>query len=500
MSSIQQGRTTPLPCARDDRLLTDWVGVDLLDPPRRNDLAAAELLPDASVLYARARGGKDGRVRVLLCRLPDISALANQRNRWTRRRPPLLLVLPADKALVKDLTLPSDNLREVALMVSNEVETLSPFEVGATQYGFVRLGSPRPHQTAVRCFLVEQAAVASVCEPFDRASIPVCGLVPSALASVAGLQGLADMRPGRLYMVCQNGAAEAIAARDDGVWLSRVGLLGGRDQASVDLAREVLTSLSVFALPAAEPAPHVRVAGLQPGQVQELSGRLRQLRAAPPVDLKAVEWAIPADVPDCLQVPAMRLVGALWLQRTAAELTAQACFVPQTYRASLQRRRVLREDVRWLSLCLGVGLLSSAALALGNIRMERVAGRIQRQIAPYVGVASQVAAKREQLMVARRQLDHRDQPLRILAGLAEVTPNGVFFYKLSVDSESVLVIDGVADSLHLAFEFPEYLRKSPLFTQIQLNYAQQSKAADQPVVEFRCTCRAQPVGPAEGRG
>ncbi len=360
--------------------------------------------------------------------MPDVAAVAGRRDLWTRARPTLLLVLPADKVLAKDLTLPTEDVGEVARMVANEVEVLSPFEPGRTQHGFVTLGHPNHGRTAVRCFLADQAAVAAACEPFDRAAIPICGLVPSPLAGAAGLQVLQGPHTDRLYIICQHGLAESIVPRADGTWTSRVGLLGGTEHTADDLAREILTSLSVLS-PAAQHRPRVHIAGLPPAQVQQVCDRLRRLRPASPVDLQAVEWSAPADVLAALQVPAIRLAGALWLQRTEPAQMAQACIVPPAYHSRLQRRRVLRQDLHWVGLCLAAGLLISVALAVGNARTRRLASRIEREISPNVGLASQVAAKREQLLAARRQLFRRDQPLRILAGLADVTPSGIFFYK-----------------------------------------------------------------------
>ena len=487
--SMVQDRQTTARAEADARMTAEWVPAGQLGPLRRGETAAAALLPDGPVLYAvaGAAGRKDGQPHIAFCHLPDMAALARRRGRWTGRRGPLLLVLPADKVLVKDLTLPSESPQEVEQMLSHEVETLSPFGAERTQYSYVPLRSPHAGRTAIRCFLVDQAAVTEICEPFARASIPVRGLLPSALASVAGLQGLANMQPDQLYMVCQDGVAESVALREDGTVASRVGLLGADGQAGANLAREVLTSLSLFS----QATGRVHVAGLPPQDVRVLAERASQMEPARPVDLRALECAALAPLPEALRVPAIRLAGALWLQRTEPQQVARACIVPPRYRKDLQRYGVIRQDLHWVGICLAVGLLGAAALAAGNSRMERLTRRIEREIVPHVGVASHVAAKREQLTVARRQLDNRDQPLRILTNLAEVTPNGVFFYKVSLAGDGTVVIDGVADSLHLAFEFPEYLRKSPLFTQIQLNYAQQSKAGEQSVVEFRCTCRAQ---------
>jgi hypothetical protein len=450
--------------------------------------------------------------------MPDMTVLAGRRERWTGRRKPLLLVLPPDKVLVKDLTLPTESLQEVEQMLSHEVETLSPFGADRTRYGYVLLPSAHAGRTAIRCFLVEQATVAEVCEPFVRAGIPVRGLLPSALASVAGLQILANMQPDHLYMVCQDGAAESVAVRADGRVASRVGLLGAfpapygdaastprqqrlgvapepRTAASgVDLAREVLKSLSLIP----QGAGRVHVAGLGPQEIRELAEQVAQMRTDQALDVRGVDCAALDAVPEALHVPALRLAGTLWLHRADSEQADRARIVPPSYQKDLHRYGMIRQDLHWVGICLAIGLLGAAALAAGNSRMERLTRRIEGQIAPHVGVASQVAAKREQLTVARRQLDNRDLPLRILTNLAEVTPNGVFFYKVSLAGDGMVMVDGVADSLHLAFEFPEYLRKCPLFTQIQLNYAQQSKTGEQSVVEFRCTCRAAGLIP-EGR-
>lgn len=484
-------------------LVAEWLAAQSLQPRRRGDVTAAQLLPDRSVLCVVVRpAAHRGRcIRMQFLRVCDLAALARRRGDWLRPRPVLVLPLPADQVLVKDLNLPTEDLAELQLMLAHEVETLSPYGVDQTEYSFARLGSPQADHTAVRCFLVERSAVASLCEPFAGTGIAVCGIVPSCLASLAGLQALSLWRPDRLFVLCDGAVAECLFGRSDGTWLSRVGLLGESAQRADDMVREVLTSLSVFQVQPVEPESRLRVhiGGLSAPQIQELADQIRQVPASPPVDVLAIGSECVAGLPEDLLVPAIRLAGAAQRQMCGGADGERGHLIPQSYRDSHRRRQALTRDARWLGTCLLVAILGSAALAAGNWRMQRLGDRIEASIAPHLGLASQVAAKRDQLVAARRQLDSRDMPLRILSGLAEVTPNGVFLYKLGVSSQNVVTIDGVADSLHLAFEFPEYLRKSPLFTQIQLNYAQQSKSGEQAVVEFRCTCRLQGESGQRGR-
>lgn len=548
----------------------EWASPERLARARVRGWSAAALLADGSVLYGVIEPAtrSASAPRIVLCHLPDVAALASRRERLTGRRRALLVVLPADKVLTKDLSLPTESLAEVEQMLAHEVETLSPFGAERTQYSYVLMPSPQAGRTAVRCFLVEQAAVEEACEPFATAGIPVRALLPSVLAGVAGLRGLTEMHPGQLYVVCQDGVAESLTVRADGTVVSRTGLLGpfaaaggeagstpeqqrlgvapetatiaetatvaeiadiaggapanggsvatrggsartasvahghaggdGRVDADgrlgEDLAREVLTSLSAISPGASQ----VHVAGLTPQAVAGLAERIGRVPSDRALEVQGIEWAALEAVPEALRVTALRLAGALLLEQTDSEQAGRASIVPASYRRDLQRYGAIRQDLHWVGICVAAGLLAAAALAIGNARMERLARQTEAQIAPHVGVASQVAAKREQLTAARHQLDSRDLPLRILTSLAEVTPSGVFFYKVSLAADNTVVVDGVADSLHLAFEFPEYLKKCPLFTQIQLNYAQQSKAGEQSVVEFRCTCRARRLAP-EGR-
>ncbi len=469
-----------------------WRLADRVQIGRADDGLAVQVLPDQSVLYARIQsaGRKADGSRLVLGHLPEVAALGSLRGRWASL-PAVTLVLPPQQVLTRDVTLPSDDPAELHLMLSHEIETLSPYGAEHTQYGYAVIGSSEPGRTAVRCFLAEASVVAELCEPFARRKIPVGGLIPAPLASLAGLRALSQLRSGCLYVLGQDSAAECIQWHDDERWQGRTCLLGGPRQDAEELAREVLTSLSLFGgNPAGSDAPsEVRVAGPASLWLEDLANQINQ-RYASPVEVHPLDETLFDGIDPDMQVPAIRLAGAAWLQGCRDSLAQHAAIVPQSCRDHARRRAVLRQDAWWVGLSLAIALLGWAALSLGNWRMGRLADATEQSIAPYINVAGEVAAKREQLMAARRQLSNRDEPLRILSGLADVTPGGVFYHTLRVEGDGTLTIDGLADSLHLAFELPESLRKSPLFTQIQLNYAQQSGSGQQPVVEFRCTCRA----------
>ena len=459
----------------------------------RNALLAASIVSDGRVLCGVFEPTKKSEEAptVALALHKNVAEFARAMRQWGRRRAGLTLVMPPDRVLTRELRLPSHDPQELRSMVDHEVEEFSPFDACQTQHGFVPMRCDEAGHAQTMVFVARNEDLVATCEPFAQQGVSVCALLPSSLAVSALLKSLPDRAPNRLCVLVNDGVLETVRLDEDRVFCSRVALLHGQEDESTLLSDEIANSIAFLNRQDDIAPTHacVQMVGLACDGIRQCAEQLTRLPQTRNVRLEPLPFrASGGCLPPEVLTAAVRLTGALLVRHERCAPQANLLPVHLTERRA-QRAR-LANDVRWGLLCGLVALLGVTAIEIGNRRMEQRIHRIEAAVAPHLAVAAQVATKREQLRAMRGQLLNRGHFVFALGELSRHTPVGVFFTKLSISQDGKVTIDGVADSLQLAFEFPERLRRAEMFSGIQLAHAQQATAGGQPMIEFRCTCRA----------
>jgi type IV pilus assembly protein PilN len=123
-----------------------------------------------------------------------------------------------------------------------------------------------------------------------------------------------------------------------------------------------------------------------------------------------------------------------------------------------------------------------------------------RLLAPQIERVNRLTQERAELdlrlgIIAKLEKG-RAQSVRLMDDLARCVPDHLWLTGASQDAGNSLSVEGVTFSNLVVSDFISRLERSPMFANVELEYAERGTVTDRDVVKFRLTCQVTPDEPA----
>jgi type IV pilus assembly protein PilN len=123
-----------------------------------------------------------------------------------------------------------------------------------------------------------------------------------------------------------------------------------------------------------------------------------------------------------------------------------------------------------------------------------------RLLAPQIERVNRLAQERAELdlrlgIIAKLEKG-RAQSVRLMDDLARCVPDHLWLTSATQDAGSSLSVEGVTFSNLVVSDFISRLERSPMFANVELEFAERGTLTDRDVVKFRLTCQVTPDEPA----
>jgi len=162
---------------------------------------------------------------------------------------------------------------------------------------------------------------------------------------------------------------------------------------------------------------------------------------------------------------------------------------------------------------LPIGILAAAVVIMGGtwLSQRTRASQLERSIADVDAQARALAPQIERvnrLAQERAELDlrlgiinklerGRTQTVRLMDDLARSLPDHVWLTSATQDAANNLTLEGTAMSNLVVSDLMTHLDRSPMFADVELEYAERTSIGDKGAVKFRLRCRVTPDEPAQ---
>ena len=135
--------------------------------------------------------------------------------------------------------------------------------------------------------------------------------------------------------------------------------------------------------------------------------------------------------------------------------------------------------------------------------LQRSIGEVDEQsraLAPQIERVNRLAQERAELDlrlgIITKLEKGRAQSVRLMDDLARCVPDHMWLTGATQDAGSSLSVEGVTFSNLVVSDFISRLERSPLFANVELDFAERGTVTDREVVKFRVTCQVPPDEPA----
>jgi len=123
-----------------------------------------------------------------------------------------------------------------------------------------------------------------------------------------------------------------------------------------------------------------------------------------------------------------------------------------------------------------------------------------RVLAPQIERVNRLAQERAELdlrlgIIAKLEKG-RAQSVRLMDDLARCVPDHLWLSAATQDGTGNLSVEGVTFSNLVVSDFISRLERSPMFSNVELEFAEHGMVTDRDVVKFRVTCQVTPDEPA----
>ena len=123
-----------------------------------------------------------------------------------------------------------------------------------------------------------------------------------------------------------------------------------------------------------------------------------------------------------------------------------------------------------------------------------------RALAPQIERVNRLAQERAELdlrlgIIAKLEKG-RAQSVRLMDDLARSVPDHLWLTAAAQDAGSSLSLEGSTLSNLVVSDFISRLERSPMFANVELEFAERAMVGDREIVKFRVTCQVTPDEPA----
>ena len=119
-----------------------------------------------------------------------------------------------------------------------------------------------------------------------------------------------------------------------------------------------------------------------------------------------------------------------------------------------------------------------------------------RRLAPQIARVQRLAQERAELDlrlgIINKLQQGRTQSVRLMDELARCVPDHLWLSGASQDGATSLSVEGVTFSNLVVSDFMSRLERSPMFANVELEFAESGGTHDHQVVKFRVTCTVTP--------
>jgi type IV pilus assembly protein PilN len=119
-----------------------------------------------------------------------------------------------------------------------------------------------------------------------------------------------------------------------------------------------------------------------------------------------------------------------------------------------------------------------------------------RALAPQIARVQRLAQERAELDlrlgIINKLQQGRTQSVRLMDELARCVPDHLWLTGASQDGASTLSVEGVTFSNLVVSDLMSRLERSPMFANVELDFAERGQQSDRQVVKFRVTCQVTP--------
>ncbi len=395
-------------------------------------------------------------------------AAAWLREAGSRKR--IVLVLPRPRYLIQTTQAPSANPDEVMQMLRLEVEAHLPPDYGDVQTAYRRLDAEGAVSQRYEVYTARRETLQDQCEALERLGLKPEWVVPSAV-----LWGqLLLTRPTFDLLVAQgpDGELETAAGQRDGSVLVRTVQSGsntqdpGTPRGLIECIRPLLATADAADRPVGVGWLGVECPAASNGRVR--FDALGDERLEPTAQL--------------LGASARLLLEA---DTDPVQTLSASNLLPDDWALSDQRSQSLRQLAVGAGTLLAALLMVFVALKAATYRLGVVSDGLSAQIDRIRVDGAATGRRLDQLRaIQAAQRTHGDLT-GVLMGLYEATPDGLTYNYVELTPERELHLRGQAEALSQPFLLPERLEPTPMFEQVSLRDASQSKKGRGSVAEFR---------------
>ena len=423
-----------------------------------------------------------GRTQVIRTETISHPKEAGRFRRSLGKRCTVVALLPRSAYLLKVLEIPRIPSREVPAMLSLEAEAALPPEYGPIEISYRQLPSKNDRCDRYEVYVARREVVGSFLSSLRETGISADLILPSA---VAWREVLADNPHAGVLVVdsCCGGICEIALSHEDGTLSVRtVGVAEGKDgHAALEAAlTECVRSLAKHSENGSRPVVAGWL-GRGPAPVVNGSAVFEPLRPLEDVATKGADQR-PLD-------PAGLLAAAASLT-ASFDMEALRCssLLPQEMVQKAARRVLHRNMAGGIAGIIVAMVLAYVGLKVTTNRYWDAGADLGAKIAQIRKEGDSVGRRIAQLAAIRavraRQADFQD----VLTGLYNATPEGITYSNVDLADSDTLRLRGQAESLSLPFLLPQKLEKQPMFAEVVLRDAGQSKRGGGTVTEFRIDC------------
>ena len=164
-------------------------------------------------------------------------------------------------------------------------------------------------------------------------------------------------------------------------------------------------------------------------------------------------------------------------------------------------------------LVIPVAVMAAAVLVMGGTFLSQHSRASQlthaiadvdvqaRALAPQIERVNRLAQERAELDLRLGIINKlergRTLTVRLMDDLARCLPDHVWLSSASQDAGSMLTLEGTAMSNLVVSDLMTHLDRSPMFADVELEYAERTTIGDNGAVKFRLHCRVTPDEPAQ---
>ena len=393
---------------------------------------------------------------------------------------PIVVLLPRPKYLLRILDLPEVSEHELASMLRLEVEASLPPGFTSVEVSYRRVASDRQGYRRYEAYITREDDLAEYLAPLIDLGLEATMVLPSAVI----WSTLLRQQPQAALLVAASSKSWAEIA-----WSQR-------DQ-----------TVSVRTISSTKDSSST--AELDPAIVDCVRAALAQ--DAGDTERAVIGW-IGDDCPSCdldgrvvcqdvgpdlfgdtnIQLngfagdPLLFLAGQAVLNDSDLETASSANMLPREMTALRHRRRLYRSMVAVACSCVLSLILIYVGLQVAVTRYERRINVLNDKIQVVRSEGEAVGRHLEQLKAVAAVRETRHDFYDVLRGLFDATPADKASYShVDLDENGVLRLRGQAESLSLPFQLPERLERQPMFRNVSLRDAGQSKRGAGTITEFR---------------